>query len=368
MSNININRDYIATVDVKKSTVSTSGNMKFYITDINTSNIYFKLVIDASSNRYVGSYGQKENSDDYRLFLRVIDPNNKPFTIDAERMDKPDNFFVVDLKENQKDQIGIYRCELFIETEINGRLERSTTNGFTYEVVKSIMNDLDEIIEDDPDFSIIDTFATKEYVDNLVFGGEIKLDGYVTDEELSEALANIPGGGIIGDDLVVSNIVATNSISMGRKEGTAIGAQSIVIGYNAEASGPQSHAEGFNTIASGFRSHAEGDTTRAIGYATHTEGTCTVALGSNQHVQGKHNIKDEELRYAHIVGNGDMTDKSNCHTLDWDGNGWYQGNLYVGGTSQDNSNKVLSTADIKFTADGKLSVTINGVTKTFSPD
>ncbi len=77
----------------------------------------------------------------------------------------------------------------------------------------------------------------------------------------------------------------------------------------------------------------------------------------------------EVLHYAQIVGNGSGgNSRSNAHTVDWSGNGWYKGNLYVGGTSRDNANKVLSTADIKFTADGKLSVTINGVTKTFSPD
>ena len=45
----------------------------------------------------------------------------------------------------------------------------------------------------------------------------------------------------------------------------------------------------------------------------------------------------------------------------------YKGDVYVGGTSQDNGNKLLSTADIRFNAAGKLVVTINGVTKTFNP-
>ena len=194
MSNININRDYVVTVDVKKSTVSSNGNMKFYITDINTSNIYFKLVVDTSSNRYVSQYGQKESSDNYRLYLRVINPNNKPFTVEASRMDKPENFFVVDLDEEQKGYIGTYTCELFIETDINGRTERSTTNSFTYQVAESIMNRLDEEVEADPDYPLIDTiidefrnldYATETYVDNAVNGieiPEVDLTPYATTE------------------------------------------------------------------------------------------------------------------------------------------------------------------------------------------
>ena len=40
--------------------------------------------------------------------------------------------------------------------------------------------------------------------------------------------------------------------------------------------------------------------------------------------------------YAHIVGNGTSdTARSNAHTLDWNGVGWFQGGLQVGGTAQD---------------------------------
>lgn len=56
------------------------------------------------------------------------------------------------------------------------------------------------------------------------------------------------------------------------------------------------------------------------------EGTGTISLGDNQHVQGRYNIADSQ--YAHIVGNGDdETNRSNAHTLDWYGNGQYQGDV-----------------------------------------
>lgn len=100
------------------------------------------------------------------------------------------------------------------------------------------------------------------------------------------------------------NPVFTGSISLGRKEGSTIGGYSAAIGYDTEASGYTSHAEGSNTTA----------------------------LSDYQHVQGRYNIEDTEGKYAHIVGNGTNTSKSNAHTLDWDGNAWYAGKLSQEGT------------------------------------
>ena len=143
----------------------------------------------------------------------------------------------------------------------------------------------------------------------------------------------------------------------------------IAVGNYVSATGNYSYAQGL-----GFEFYdTEYETwdkiyVLASGIASHAEGYGTQAKSNYQHVQGKLNVPDTANRYAHIVGNGTSeVNTSNAHTLDWDGNGWYAGNLYVGGTSQNDANKVLSTADIKFTSDGKLSVTINGVTKKFNP-
>jgi hypothetical protein len=117
----------------------------------------------------------------------------------------------------------------------------------------------------------------------------------------------------------------------------------IIIG---SAIGMASHKEGFNTIASGDNSHAEGWKTIASGYSSHAEGADTVAAGYIQHVQGEFNIPDSnddiftKGKYAHIVGNGTSdTDRSNAHTLDWNGVGWFQGGLQVGGNAQDDGAK-----------------------------
>lgn len=96
--------------------------------------------------------------------------------------------------------------------------------------------------------------------------------------------------------------------------------------------GEYAQAFGENTIASGIHSHAEGNITTASGDCSHAEGLYTIASGENQHVQGKYNISDTTS--AHIVGNGtERNTRSNAHTLDWQGNAWFAGDVYTGSTS-----------------------------------
>jgi hypothetical protein len=118
-------------------------------------------------------------------------------------------------------------------------------------------------------------------------------------------------------------------------------------GHSTTASGNYSHAEGESTTASGNYSHAEGESTTASARASHAEGKGTYAQASYQHVQGKYNIQDSTN--AHIVGNGESADaKSNAHTLDWNGNAWFAGDVYVdstSGTNKDGGSKKLATEE-----------------------
>lgn len=113
-------------------------------------------------------------------------------------------------------------------------------------------------------------------------------------------------------------------------------------GRACTASGESSHAEGYGTRASGAYSHAEGARrTNAAGVCSHAEGTATVANGMNQHVQGRYNVPDNDNKFADIVGNGSMNDLdpddpdrpafrySNAYALDWDGNAYFHGNVFV---------------------------------------
>ena len=116
-------------------------------------------------------------------------------------------------------------------------------------------------------------------------------------------------------------------------------------GYTT-ASSYYSHAEGERVTASGEYSHAEGGWTTASGQGSHAEGYYTTASSNYQHAQGKYNIEDSSDVYAHIVGNGTSSTLSNAHTLDWDGNAWFSGDVYTGstsGTNKDAGSKKLAT-------------------------
>lgn len=143
-----------------------------------------------------------------------------------------------------------------------------------------------------------------------------------------------------------------------------MGEKAFAEGNLTRASGSYSHAEGDYTLAFGFTSHAEGFATEARGAWSHAEGSDTVANPAYQHVQGKFNIAEDSPvdpsdagNYAHIVGNGISTTKrSNAHTLDWSGNAWFAGNVYVGSTSgknkDDGSKKLATIDDVASSAEG----------------
>ena len=139
------------------------------------------------------------------------------------------------------------------------------------------------------------------------------------------------------------------------KDNIATGNASHAEGGGTQALGHVSHTEGTGTIASGYATHAEGDCAIASGNASHAEGSETIAAGDTQHVQGKYNIEDTEDKYAHIVGNGTSSQRSNAHTLDWNGVAWFKGDVKVGGTGQDDTTaKTLATTDVATAATNGL--------------
>lgn len=66
--------------------------------------------------------------------------------------------------------------------------------------------------------------------------------------------------------------------------------------------------------------------------------------------------------YAHIVGNGTSTKRSNAHVLDWSGNAWFAGDVYANGVpGQAGTPKKLATEVPVSTADnGKVLSVVNG--------
>lgn len=112
----------------------------------------------------------------------------------------------------------------------------------------------------------------------------------------------------------------------------AIGIATHAEGNRTRATGNNSHTEGYDTQATSVQAHAEGESTIASGSNSHAEGSNTIASGRAQHVQGRYNITDYNSKYAHIIGNGTSdNNRSNAHTVDWQGNGWYKGSVTSNG-------------------------------------
>lgn len=131
----------------------------------------------------------------------------------------------------------------------------------------------------------------------------------------------------------------------------ALGSETHAEGTLTLAHGDNSHAEGWGTSAYGTCSHAEGEETTAEGNFSHVEGIGTYTLHRSQHVMGEYNVLDsssnsyiEHGNYVEIVGNGTADDaRSNARTLDWDGNEYLMGDLYVGCASDSSGGNKVAT-------------------------
>lgn len=83
----------------------------------------------------------------------------------------------------------------------------------------------------------------------------------------------------------------------------------------------------------------------ARGYACEARGRYTIADGSHGNVSGRpqetfgqFNIPDDTQKYIAIAGNGtDDEHRSNAYMLDYDGNGYFAGNVKISGTPTDDN-------------------------------
>ena len=106
-----------------------------------------------------------------------------------------------------------------------------------------------------------------------------------------------------------------------------------MVGAHAEGHGTTAaiegaHSEGGYTQALAQFSHAEGKYTISRHPNSHAEGNYTQTTGANQHVQGSFNDITDTTSYAHIVGGGTSeNNRRNIHTLDWEGNAWFAGDI-----------------------------------------
>lgn len=172
---------------------------------------------------------------------------------------------------------------------------------------------------------------------------------YVDEYESINSIINNMGSSFEVTIMYVDNNLETCICSHAEGAFTiASGDGSHAEGHSTTASGVFSHAEGYSTTASANRAHAEGSYTTASGDDSHAEGEYTTASSNSQHVQGKYNIEDTTSTYAHIVGGGTSnTDRKNIHTLDWNGNAVFSGDV----TATKSDGTEVSLLSLKSTLD-----------------
>ena len=127
------------------------------------------------------------------------------------------------------------------------------------------------------------------------------------------------------------------------------GGSNTVTGRSHLVTGVNQVVEGSGNVIGGFDNdgvidimqrgnHAEGvsnslirnkNSEEVLLLGRHIEGVGNIGNSlSGSHTQGKYNIQDTEDKYLHIVGNGrDKENRSNAHTIDKNGNAWFQGGL-----------------------------------------
>lgn len=159
---------------------------------------------------------------------------------------------------------------------------------------------------------------------------------------------------------------------------TASGNKSFVTGDHNSASAQNSSAEGTYNVASNYQAHAQGSHTTASGENSTSEGLGTIAAGLNEHASGQYNKPDTDCvetfvpgkqyhvgdrvsyspqsgktfvyecfrdtsaeyldalsweisgKFLDVVGNGTGNNaRSNARALDWDGNEYLKGDVYV---------------------------------------
>ena len=185
----------------------------------------------------------------------------------------------------------------------------------------------------------------------------------------------------------IANPVFTGSISMGRvsESNKKTGTNSSALGNNVRAMGAYSNVTGDATIGMSASSHvfgeynipeaeewqpnktyhvgdiyvrynmAAGQIVSVLYFKCNTDHISSSDLGNDYAYWD--NISSQKLKYAEIVGNGyaeidDQTfvvteHRSNARVLDWDGNEYLNGDLYVGcNADSSGGSKVLTSADL----------------------
>ena len=223
----NINKDYLVTLDIKRASIINNAPIVFNILDLNTCNIFVNMVINMSNNELISKYVNVENAEDFDIEMNVIFPNNDYKVIKAELLDKENAIYEFDLPSEFTQFIGSYKCEMVVKCNISEREEIAVSERLTYEVVKSITNDL-ENIKDAQGKPIINKVL--EDLDNKANKSDIPTktsqlendSNFVDETYVTDAINNAKLEGSEGIDLTIYQKKTDNTLNTENK--TVVGA------------------------------------------------------------------------------------------------------------------------------------------------
>lgn len=226
---------------------------------------------------------------------------------------------------------------------------------------------------------------------------EIDLSDYVTTSALQTALGDYAPKqspeftNSISFNRMPESTIGTDSIALGLTGGaatasgtgaialggsTASALQSFAAGPGATASSYSASAIGFHTVASNQYAHATGSRTTASGVASMAGGQYTIANHAAQYALGQYNVSDTSNAeadargtYIEIIGNGNGADaRSNARVLDWAGNEYIGGDIYVGCDSSSAHGTKLARIPAPPSTDGTytLQATVSSGTITYT--
>lgn len=158
---INIDKDYLITVDLKNTKVKSDKTIFFYNTDLNICNIFIKLICTDED---------KTIPEDLIVEFAVLKPETDEFKpLDATLISKEDLLYQVDLTTDYFDIVGKYSCEIRVSGTIENELKCFTSEEFDYVVKPNITAKLNKKIKNDKNLPILEKLIkdVKEITDGI---------------------------------------------------------------------------------------------------------------------------------------------------------------------------------------------------------
>lgn len=158
---INIDKDYLITVDLKNTKVKSDKTIFFYNTDLNICNIFIKLIC---------SDKDKTIPEDLIVEFAVLKPETDEFKpLDATLISKEDLLYQVDLTTDYFDIVGKYSCEIRVSGTIENESKCFTSEEFNYVVRPNITAKLNKKIKNDKNLPVLEKLIkdVKEITDGI---------------------------------------------------------------------------------------------------------------------------------------------------------------------------------------------------------